>query len=461
MKRRLALALGCALLGACARTPPAVERTAPAPPAAWESASLPAGEATLRWWEAFADPALDRLITTALGANLDVRRAAAAVDEARALRAAAAAERWPLLELDASAARQRDRGRDADGASTTSDLALGLGASWEVDLFGRLASAADAAGARLAASLADRDAVRLSIASEIAIAYIEYRLYQAQAALAAKSAAAQDGVVRITQARYEQGVAGRFDLERARALQASSAAAEEAARALAGGARQQLILLTAATPAAVDGMLDGAALLPSSSPLRILPTPTEVFARRPDVRAAAARLAAAASERAAAAALRFPRLTLAGMLGLEQGELGELFNPGARAWSVGAGLLAPLIDFGRIRAGIDAADARALDAYLVYEQRLRQALQETETALVGYTHGVRRERRLAAAVEAGRVAATLARRQYHEGTLSLLEVLDSERSLYDAERERDTAAAEVALRVVGLYKALGIVPPAT
>lgn len=459
--RRLALALSCSLLAACARTPPAVDRTAPVPPAAWESLSLPAGEATQRWWQSFADPALDRLIAAALTANLDVQRAAAAIDEARALRAAATAERWPLLEFSASASRQRGRGRNVGDAITISDLALGLDASWEVDLFGRLASAADAAGARLAASLADRDAVRLSIASEVAIAYVEYRLYQAQAALAAKSAAAQGGVVRITRARYEQGVAGRFDLERARALQATSAAAEEAASALAGTARQQLILLTAATPAAVDDMLGGAQALPSSSPLRVLPTPTEVFARRPDVQAAAARLAAAASDRAAAEALRFPRLTLAGMLGLDQGQLNELFNPGARAWSIGAGLLTPLIDFGRIRAGIDAADARALDAYLAYEQRLRQALQETESALVGYAHGVRRERQLAAAVEAGRTAATLARRQYHEGSLSLLEVLDSERSLYDAERERDTAAAEVALRVVGLYKALGIVPPST
>lgn len=463
--RRLALALAPALmyslLGACARTPPAVERTALAPPAAWESASLPAGQAALRWWQSFSEPALDRLIATALDANLDVQRAAAAIDEARALRAAAAAERWPVLELSASASRQRGRGRNVGDAITISDFALGLDASWEADLFGRLSSAVDAAGARLAASLAERDAVRLSIASEVAIAYIEYRLYQAQAALAAKSAVAQDGIVRITQARYEQGVAGRFDLERARALQASSAAAEEAARALAGASRQQLILLTAATPAAVDDMLGGVQALPSSSPLRVLPTPTEVFARRPDVQAAAARLAAAASDRAAAEALRFPRVTLAGMLGLDQGQLSELFSPGARAWSLGAGLLAPLIDFGRIRAGIDAADARELDAYLVYEQRLRQAMQETESALVGYTHGVRREQQLAAAAEAGRTAARLARRQYHEGSLSLLEVLDSERSLYEAERERDTATAEVALRVVGLYKALGIVPPST
>jgi outer membrane protein TolC len=184
-----------------------------------------------------------------------------------------------------------------------------------------------------------------------------------------------------------------------------------------------------------------------------------VIARRPDVQAAQRRLIAAAEQRNVAAALRYPRITLAGLLGVEGARVEDLLDSGTRTYSVSAGLLAPLIDFGRIRAAIDAADAIQEQAYLSYELTARTALQETQTALVLYTQGKLRQRELAQAAESARRAAELARRQYTAGALSLLEVLDAERSVYAVELEAAQATADVSIRLVNVYQSLGLVPP--
>ena len=162
----------------------------------------------------------------------------------------------------------------------------------------------------------------------------------------------------------------------------------------------------------------------------------------------------------AAEALRYPQITLSGLLGVQSDRIGELFNPGTRIWSAGASLLQPLFDFGRIRANIDAADARQEQAYLSYELTVRTALQEAQTAIILYTQGVIRQKELSNAVEAARKASDLAHRQYQEGTLGLLEVLDAERTLYDAETDWTQATADVAMRLVGVYQTMGVVPPA-
>ena len=128
-------------------------------------------------------------------------------------------------------------------------------------------------------------------------------------------------------------------------------------------------------------------------------------------------------------------------------------------WSIGANLLAPLLDFGRIRATIDAADARQEQAYLSYELTARTGLQEVQTALILYTQGEIRRTELAAATDSARKAAALARRQYAEGTLSLLEVLDAERTLYALELQAAQATADVSLRLVRLYQTMGLMPP--
>lgn len=414
----------------------------------------------LAWWRVFHDPALDALIARAEARNLDLQLAEARIAEARALRAGAGAALAPRTDvgLDLSRGRSLQIGSAVDNASAS------VTASWELDLFGQLRATRRAAVADLEASQADRDALRLVLLAEVARGYLDYRLYGSQQQLLGKTAQAQADTLRITRARYGQGVGSRLDVERATALLATTSAQIPQAREQRESAFHRLVLLTADTPDALRAQLPeaDAASLPDSDALQVLSTPTQVLAQRPDVRAAERRMVAANERLAASRALRYPQLNLSALLGVQsRGDLGDLLSAGTRTWSVGGGLLAPLFDFGRIRAGIDAADARQQQSYLQYELVVRTALQEAQTALLLYTEGKLRQQQLQLAVDSARVAAQLARRQYGEGALSLLEVLDAERSLYNTELAWSQATVAVSTRLVSLYQTMGIVPPAT
>lgn len=467
IRRAIFPVLGVVLLGACSAPPPPLDQADLQ--TEWEaSATLPLAAADAdetRWWLRFDDPALDELMRRAQLQNLDLRVADARIREARALRRGARAELLPQFDASAQAGRGRavptaDSSASAQSRGVRDSYEVGVDASWELDLFGRLRHGARAADADLRAAVWDRDGMRLALLAEVAGAYIEYRLYQAQYALAEKNAEAQAGTERITRARFGQGIGNRLDLERAVSALATTRAQLPQQRELIETARYRLALLLASPPAALDTLLAAAAPLPAADAGAVLRAPTDVLALRPDVRAAEQRLRAAAELRDAAAALRYPRLSLSAFIGVQSADADTLFDSGTGIWSVGAGLLAPLVDFGRIRANIDAADARQEQAYLLYERTVRTALQEAQTAIVSYTQGALRERQLDTAVTAGRRAVTLAQRQYAEGTLSLLEVLDAERSLNAVELDWSAAAAAVSIRLVTLYKTFGILPAA-
>lgn len=428
-----------------------------------EHGTTTADAAALTWWKAFDDATIDALVDMAQQRNLDLRVAEARVREVRAQRRATVANLAP--QIDASIDAQRVNGRRSGSGSEVviEDTAVaGASASWELDLFGRLRAESRAANAELGAAQADRDGVRLTLIAEVVRSYLEFRLYQVQTELAARNAQAQEETVRITRARFDQGFASRLDLERTLASLRTTRAQIPQSRELAEAARYRLILLTASTPEALNGLLPAASTdpadLPDSDAESVLLTPADVIARRPDVQAAERRLIAAAEQRNVAAALRYPRITLAGLLGVEDDRVENLLDTGTRTWSASAGLLAPLIDFGRIRAAIDAADAVQEQAYLTYEQTARVALQETQTALVLYTQGKLRQQELAQAADSARRAAQLARRQYTAGALSLLEVLDAERSVYAVELDAAQATADVSIRLVNVYQSMGLVP---
>jgi len=427
-----------------------------------QRAATVADTAALTWWKAFDDTTIDRLVDLAQQRNLDLRVAEARVREVRAQRRAALANLAPQVDgaIDADHSRRRRPGSEISVSQEIASASATF--SWEIDLFGRLRADARAANAELQAAQADRDGIRLALIAEVIRNYLEFRLYQVQAELSLRNAQAQEETVRITQARFNQGMASRLDLERTISALRATRAQVPQSRELAESARYRLVLLTASTPDTLSPLLPASTsdpgALPDSDAERVLLTPSDVIARRPDVQAAERRLIAAAEQRNVAAALRYPRITLAGLIGVEDSRVGDLLDNGSRAWSVSGGLLMPLIDFGRIRAAIDAADAVQEQAYLTYEQTARTALQETQTALVLYTQGKLRQQELSQAAESARRAAQLARRQYTAGALSLLEVLDAERSVYGVELNAAQATADVSIRLVNVYESMGLVP---
>ena len=481
---------GCA---AVAPPPSLPDELGSALPATWNTSShasiqtsTAASESTqpqAHWWHRFDDPVLNHLVETAQRSNLDLRIASARVLEAQALRSGSDADLRPSFNatLDVSRADTlqpaSDSGSGAQSSGPRTTAQAGIGASWEVDLSGRLRHVAAATAADAAALIADRDTVQLALQGEVTRAYIEYRLSVAQHELTQQNADAQQSTVRITQARLREGMASRLDLERAQTLLFNTRASVPQTQEQIETARARLQLLLAASPATLDTLLPRSNVpdmtaptaninttaldaIPHADPTSVLLTPAQVLAQRPDVRAAEQRLHAAAARLQASGALRYPTLNLAGLIGVASNDVRDLLNSNnTRVWSASAGLLAPLFDFGRIRAQIDSDDARQQQAYLAYEQVTRAALTDVQTAIVFYTQGVQRQQALNDAVASARKAAALAQRNYAEGTLSLLDVLVAERSQYDSELAWSRATADVALRLVGLWQALGTAPP--
>lgn len=463
---RAALPLwGLALLGAGCTSPRALSPAIQTPlQRAWEDqpqGSVAVGVGTAAWWQVFHDDVLDRLMRLGVERSLDLKLAQARIAQARAQHQATTAALFPDVNLSASDSFQHNPTQPSFVPKLT--LQAALEASWNVDLFGTLRNQRRAAIAAEQAAQYDRDATELRLLAQVATAYLEYRLYQLEYAIATRNATSQQETVRITRLRFEQGAASRLDVEQLVSELAITRAAVPQALEQAQSARAELVLLLASTPEELATDLPAAVpddpKLPGADPLTVLQTPAQVIAQRPDIRSAEQQLRSAAASLAAAKAQRYPQISLAALFGQDAADWAAFPKSSSRAWSYSESLLAPVFDFGRIRAAIDAADATQQQAYLNFEQTVRTALQSTQTAISLYTEGAQRERELRTALDSARIAAELARRQYQEGALALLNVLDAERTAYATELTWAEAAAAVAVRLVNVYQTLGAAPP--
>lgn len=454
------MAIAAALAGAmvalhgCASVAP--RAGAPFPievPQAWSIANLsaPGGNASpARWWSRFDDPLLSKLVERALEANTSVRSAQAALRQARASRDLAAAGLLPTVGASASAAHSTAGRHD----SSTSYRA-GLDASWELDAFGGIRSAVAASEAEASASAASLGDVQVSVAAEVALAYITLRNAQARLAIANDNLAGQLEILQITQWRLQAGLVTSLESEQARAgaeqtgaqLPALHTAIEQAAHALA--------VLTGRPPAALSAELVVPRPVPRPPDGLALGIPAETLRQRPDVRAAEHRVNAAAARVAQADAARLPSFRLSGSLGLSALALGSLANGASVVSALLAGVSMPVFDGGAARARVRAQEA-ALDREMAaYEATLLAALREGEDALVALQGDRRRLAHLAIAAEAAGNAALLARHRYGSGLVDFQVVLDTQRAQLNTQDGVASASADLSAGHVRLYKALG------
>jgi multidrug efflux system outer membrane protein len=416
------------------------------------------------WWSVFHDSTLDWLMLQGLSQNIDLRAAQARVAQARATHLAVRATLFPQISGSLTDQTNHLPLDFAPPGAPSTELEAALVASWNVDLFGVQRNQTRAAAAQARASQFDYEATKINLLSEIASSYLQYRLFQLQYVISQRSAVSQAETVRITQARFDQGAASRLDLERVISQLAITRAAVPQAFEEAESERANLIALLATTPEEFANNLPSPIpedpRMPSGDPIDVLMTPAQIIEYRPDIRSAQQQLIAASATLKASLAQRYPQITLGTLFGSAAGAVGELLRTSTGAWGYSASVTLPLVDFGRIRAAIDIADAQQLQAYLNYEQTVRNALKAMQTAIVLYAQGVLRERQLETALESSRTAARLARVQYQAGALALLDVLDAERTAYDTELTWSQARAAVAERLVVLYQTMGILPPA-
>jgi outer membrane protein, multidrug efflux system len=417
----------------------------------------PAGAESLGdlvWWRIFQDETLQSLIRTALIENYDLRVATARILDARAGVTIARSFQFPDVSATASAPYVRTSEERAPTQFKETFTPLGtLDLFWEIDVWGRLRRATEAARADL---LATEDAQRFvvtTLVSDVATAYFQLRELDLELEISRQTLASRENSLRLVKLRQEGGVAAMIDVRQAEVLLYTAAETIPDLERRIEQTENVISLLLGRNP---DAVPRGRPLVQQLAfPGVPAGLPSSLLERRPDIRQAESLLAAATSRIGVAKADYFPRFLLTG-----SGGAGGIAINGS--WFGPSGLLAispqvtlPIFNMGRIGAGVDSAQAQALEALVRYEQTVQQAFREVSDALVEHRKRVEFRIQQALLVDSLRDAARLAGIRYTGGVSSYLEVLDTERQLFDAELLLAQAQRDELLAIVRLYRALG------
>jgi len=450
-------------LSACA-VGPDYREPAPIVPDRWQASRDPAhdlkpiAEKSLKsWWSTFKDPELDRIMAQARQGNLDLKIAFTRIEQARAERLANRAALFPQIGAAGVASRFDNLipGQSLAGSGGLNYFLTGFDAIWEIDVFGRLRRKLEAASAQTESATEDYRQAWVLLSAEVARTYTEYRNLQNHLRITQANLDSQRHTLELTEQLFREGVGTRYDVARARAQTESTEAGIPALEGQITTVRHQLELLVGSKPGALQMRLAEPGDVPTSSTRELLTTPAATLRYRPDIRGAERRLAAATATQGAAFAELFPKISIAAFAGLQNSDLENLFRSSSFAWASGSAITQPIFNFGRIRAGIDLADARQKEAWLSYEKAVLEALRETEASMAQFLKEEQRRQKLAASVEDLRESHRLAELRYREGVATFLDVLDAERALYREELELADSRARTATFLIGLYKALG------
>ncbi len=408
------------------------------------------------WWRTLGSAELDALVERALQANADVLQASARLALAQAQVQEVAGASLPALSLGGQADRARtsalSRSNNSGVSTTANQYGLSLSSSFEIDLFGRLASATDAARAQLAASEQARQTVRLSVATAVVQSWLNLRALDDQVAQAQRTLQARQDAARIVAQRLQAGSSNQLEASQAEVQRADAAVQLRELQRQRTQVQNLLGVLTARADLALApaGL---AGLEPPPAPQPGLPS--ALLQRRPDVRQAEARLAAAQADVAAARAALFPTISLSGAFGGQSVSLSRLLDAPARIWSLGFGLSLPLFDGGRRAARVDQAGARQREAIAAYQSAVSQAFQEAADALQGLQTARASEPDAQSRQAAAERALVLAQARQNAGYSGMLEVLDAQRTEAAARQEAVRARLAVFNAMAQLHKAMG------
>jgi len=457
MRKTLSCLALAAFLGGCATStpPPAPELDLPA---------ATAGNLQLdHWWTAFGDPTLDALVAEALGNNLDLKAAITRVQYGRALVLIAQADQIPTVDLAAGASRYRSTQVGTNPlpfgySPLTTDLSLGLQASYEADLWAKYRNSTAAAQDDLLATEYAREVVRTMVAADTARGYFNLLAADAQLQVLLDTLTSRDETVTLQKDRFQAGVIGEYDLRTAEAERAAVAGDVALARRARSEYESALAVLLGRSPKEVfapriDRNVEMVRLL--TVPTLPSGVPSDMLARRPDIRQAEAQLAAANLRIDVARADYYPSISLTGNYGTEAGLLKNLFTGPGVVWGIAASLLQPVFNFKKIEGNVEAQAARRDELVYIYTQTVQGAFRDAHDALSANDT----TREALAAENERRVklqqALEYSDLRYRAGYSPYLEVLDAQRQLLLAQTLEIVAARNVRLALVDFAKAAG------
>jgi NodT family efflux transporter outer membrane factor (OMF) lipoprotein len=419
------------------------------------------------WWSALNDPELDSLVSRAVAANPDVLIALDRLQAARTYERGLIGTELPNVEGSLAAARgtgsDLSRGRSSQllrSADNSSGLKHinelgGFDAVWELDVFGKYRRGIEAARADAEASLAQRNAVLVSVIADVARAYIDMRGLQTRAAILHNAVDTLRESLRIVRIRYERGITNELDVTLATrelaTLQAQIAPVEAGVTAT----QYTLAALLGLYPEDLIKELTPPAMTPSVPAVVQPGLPLDLLRRRPDIAQAERELAAATARIGVATGDLFPQIALTGAIGYQKQGLGTTPALGQHIWSAGPGVVWPLLDFGALDAQVEVARLQTRAQLVNYKRTIQNAVKEVDTTWDDYAAQQDRLARLGEALVASQRAVTLANERYTRGLTDFLNVVDAERQEYDIEEQYSDAQVAVAEQFVFLYRALG------
>jgi multidrug efflux system outer membrane protein len=452
---QLVAVLALPLVAACALGPnyrrpevetPPVTRGQPAP-------TDPESIADMPWWAVFHDPALRALVEEAIADSHDLRAAAARVEQARNQVVIARADMLPQLEYRGAAIRQRAELAGSQRNGTFNAFLATFNLAWEIDLWGRIRRATEAARADWLAAEAARRGVLLTLVSDVAQAYFELIGLDRELEVTQATRIAFQDTRDLFQRRYVGGIGTLLEVSRAQAALGEARAAIPDLEGQIVAKENQLSTLLGRPPGDVArrSLLDEDAVAPHV-PVGL---PSQLLVRRPDVLEAEQALVAANADVGVAVASFFPRLGLTSLYGGQSSELETVVKSAGNVWAVGGSLAGPLFQGGRLLAGYRASSAAWDEAVERYEQTALVAFAEVSNALVARQKLEAEYAERVETVAALQTSVDLSLQRYNDGIASYFEVLEAEQQLFPAELELARTQRDQLVAVVTLYRVLG------
>jgi multidrug efflux system outer membrane protein len=455
MKPATLALLIAAMLSGC-MVGPDYRRSDVSAPAAWRLGETEAREiSNAAWWEQFSDPALSSLVRKAIASNKDLEIATANVDQAFAQYGITRSALFPQVDGGASAARQRASESGpvpVFGKATLNDYNINLSASFELDIWGRLRRATESARASLLGSEEGRRTVVLTLVSEVANGYIQLRALDRQLEIARYTSGSLSEAARLQKVRFDEGAVPESDYRQAESQYQTAAAQVPELERLIARQENFISVLLGANPGPIERGREIDALFFPALPDGL---PSTLLERRPDIRQAEQNLIAANADIGLAKAAYFPRISLTGLLGLESGQLSDLFKGPSRTWSYGAGVTLPIFNAGRIRNQVAQAEAFQRQMLSTYQKSIIVAFQDVENALIDRTKFAQSRELQARNVAALQRFRDLAALRYREGATIYLEVANAEQSLFNAQLAYVATQSQLFQSYANLYKAMG------
>jgi multidrug efflux system outer membrane protein len=457
MRTTTALAFAVLVLSGCTigkdYTRPQVEM-----PQAWRIDYAHAADVVnTKWWEQFNDPVLNTLVDDALRENLDIKIAAARVDQFIGALTATRSQMYPQLGYgaDMSRARASRIGQPPIPAGADAYFSLNqmaVSAAWQLDLFGRVQRLSEAAQAQVYASEQAQRGVVLSLVSSVATSYIALRALDRQLEIAQAAEANFSATERLFKLRFKSGLVSNLEVMQITS-QAQQARATIPALQQAIAAQENLIsLLLGRQPAPIPR---GKTIDQLAAPLIPEGLPSDLLQRRPDILQAEQNLVAANANVGATRALYYPNISLTGALGSVSTVFASLLTDPATTWQLAAGITGPIFTFGGIEGQVASAEAQEQQAQLAYRQIILNALRETNDSLTGTEKKANEVEMQRQRVDALRESARLSKLRFDKGLADYLEVLVAENELFAAELAGVRVQSERYAQIINVYQAMG------